>query len=102
MRKRKFAENPVSPYCYNNRGHKAGRTPVVALKVRKIGNSEGVTIPREVLAAMHVKEGDTLFLTEAAGGFRLTPYDPEFERQMGLAREIMKSNRNMLRQLAKR
>ena len=75
---------------------------MIALKVRKIGNSEGVVIPREALAAMHVKEGDTLFLTEAPGGFRVTPYDPEFERQMGLAREVMKSNRNMLRALARR
>jgi putative addiction module antidote len=75
---------------------------LIALKIRKIGNSEGVTIPREILAAMHVGEGDTLFLTEAAGGFRITPYDPEFEKQMGLAREIMKANRNMLRELAKR
>ncbi len=75
---------------------------MVALKVRKIGNSEGVTFPREVLAAMHVAEGDTVFVTEAPGGFRLTPYDPEFERQMELARNIMKANRNMLRELANR
>ena len=75
---------------------------MVALKVRKIGNSVGVTIPRETLAALHVKEGDTLFLTEAAGGYRVTPYDPEFERQMKVAREIMKADRNMLHELAKR
>ena len=75
---------------------------MVALKVRKIGNSEGVTFPRELLAAMHVVEGDTVFVTEAPGGFRLTPYDPEFERQMKVAREIMKEDRNMLRELAHR
>jgi putative addiction module antidote len=75
---------------------------MVALKVRKIGNSVGVTFAREVLTAMHVAEGDTIFVTDAPGGFRLTPYDPEFERQMGLAREIMKTNRNMLRELANR
>jgi putative addiction module antidote len=75
---------------------------MVALKVRKIGNSEGVTFPREVLTAMHVREGDTIFVTDAPGGFRLTPYDPEFERQMGLAREIMKTDRNALRELANR
>jgi putative addiction module antidote len=75
---------------------------MVALKVRKIGNSEGVTFPREVLMAMHVAEGDTIFVTDAPGGFRLTPYDPEFERQMKVAREIMKEDRNMLRELAHR
>jgi putative addiction module antidote len=75
---------------------------MVALKIRKVGNSEGVTLPREMLAAMHVANGDTVFVTEAPGGFRLTPYDPEFERQMKVAREIMKEDRNMLRELANR
>ena len=75
---------------------------MVTLKIRRIGNSEGVTIPREVLAAMNVKEGDFVFVTEAPGGFRLTPYDPAFERQMALARDIMKADRDMLRELAKR
>jgi len=75
---------------------------MVPLKLRKVGHSVGVLIPREVLAAMHVAEGDTLYLTEAPGGYRLTPYDPEFERQMTIAREIMKGDRNMLRELAKK
>jgi len=51
---------------------------------------------------MNVKEGDFVFVTEAPGGFRLTPYDPAFERQMALARDIMKADRDMLRELAKR
>ena len=61
-----------------------------------------MTFPREILTAMHVAEGDTIFVTDAPGGIRLTPYDPEFERQMGLAREIMKTNRDMPRELANR
>jgi hypothetical protein len=51
---------------------------------------------------MKVDVGNTLYLTQAPGGYRLTPYDPELERQMTMAREIMKSDRNMLRQLAKK
>jgi putative addiction module antidote len=74
---------------------------MVALKVRKVGNSEGVTFPRELLTAMNVHDGDTLFATPAPGGYRLTPYDPVFERQMNMAREIMKEDRNLLRELAK-
>lgn len=74
---------------------------VAALKVRKVGNSLGATIPQEVAQRMHLAPGDTLFLTEAPGGFRLTPYDPEFERQMEAARRIMKKRRNALRELAK-
>ena len=75
---------------------------MVTLKLRKIGNSVGVTFPHETLRALRVDEGDTLFLTEAPGGFRLTPYDPTFERQMAAAEEIMRQNRDVLRELAKR
>lgn len=74
---------------------------MVALKVRKVGNSLGATIPQEVAQRLHLAAGDTLYLTEAPGGYRLTPYDPEFERQMEAARRIMKKRRNALRELAK-
>ena len=74
---------------------------MVALKLRKIGNSVGALIPQETLAALNVNEGDTLYLTEAPDGFRVTPYDPEFEEQMKIARDIMKRDRNLLRALAK-
>jgi putative addiction module antidote len=75
---------------------------MIALKIRKIGNSEGATFPRELLAAMHVSEGDTVFVTEAPDGFRLTPYDPEFKKQMELAHKIAKKRRNAYRELARR
>jgi len=74
---------------------------MVALKLRKVGNSVGATFPQEALAALQVGEGDTLYLTPAPGGYRITPYDPQFEKQMSLAREIMKQDRNLLRELAK-
>lgn len=74
---------------------------MVTLKVRKVGNSLGATIPQEVASRLNVSEGDSLYLTEAAGGFLITPYDPEFERQMDAARDIMKRRRNVLRELAK-
>jgi hypothetical protein len=50
---------------------------------------------------MHLSKGDTVFLTEAPDGYRVTPYNPEFEQQMNVAREIMKKRRNALRELAK-
>src|SRR3954467_5961922 len=51
---------------------------MVALKVSKLGNSLGVALPKEAAAALHVNAGDMLYLTEAPGGFRVTPYDPTF------------------------
>jgi bifunctional DNA-binding transcriptional regulator/antitoxin component of YhaV-PrlF toxin-antitoxin module len=59
-------------------------------------------LPREVLSRMHVGDGDKLILTEAPeGGYRLSPYDPEFERQLEIAEQGMRDYRNTLRELAK-
>jgi putative addiction module antidote len=74
---------------------------MVALKLRRVGNSVGAVFPREVLASLKVGEGDTLYLTQTPGGVRITPYDPEFEAQMKAARRVMKKRRNVLRELAK-
>jgi putative addiction module antidote len=74
---------------------------MVTLKVRKVGNSLGATIPQDVATRLNITEGDSLFLTETPGGYLISPYDPEFERQMDAARAIMKRRRNVLRELAK-
>jgi putative addiction module antidote len=73
---------------------------MVQLRVRKVGNSLGVTLPTEAVQTLHVKEGDPLFLTEAPGGFRLTPYDPNFEETMKVAEAFMGRYKNALRKLA--
>jgi putative addiction module antidote len=74
---------------------------MVALKLRSIGNSVGAVIPKEVLSRLNVAEGDTVYLTEAPDGYRITPYNPDFADQMGAARAVMKKRRNVLRELAK-
>ena len=54
------------------------------------------------MAKMKLGENDEVFLTEAlGGGYRLTPYNPEFERQMAVVEDIAKRRRNVLRELAK-
>jgi putative addiction module antidote len=71
------------------------------LKIRKIGNSLGLVLPREVLKRLNVHDGDTVFLVETPdGGYNLTPYDPDFEKKMQKAEEIMHRYRNTLRALA--
>jgi putative addiction module antidote len=72
-----------------------------ALKLTQIGNSVGVILPKEVLARMKVEKGDTVFLTEAANGITLTPYDPELEAQLKSGREFMREFRDTFHQLAK-
>ncbi|MFZ5662069.1 MAG: AbrB/MazE/SpoVT family DNA-binding domain-containing protein [Pseudomonadota bacterium] len=74
---------------------------MTALKLTRIGNSVGVILPKEVLARLKLDAGDSVFLTEAPDGYRLTPYDAEFEAQMRVAREVMKRRRAALRELAK-
>lgn len=71
------------------------------LKITTVGASAGVILTKEVMARLRVKKGDSLFLTEAPGGYRLTPFDPEFERQMTLAEEIMHDDRDVLKALSK-
>lgn len=75
---------------------------MTALKLTQIGNSVGLILPKEMLARLKLEKGDTVFVTEAANGaVMLTPYDGDFEVQMGMARKIMKERRQVLRELAK-
>ncbi len=74
---------------------------MATLKLRAIGNSVGVVLPKELLARLNVGEGDTLYVIEAPDGFRLTRSDPAFERQMEEARRVMRRRRAVLRELAK-
>ncbi len=74
---------------------------MVKLKITTIGSSAGVVLPKEVLTRLKVSKGDSLFLTESPEGFRITPYDPDFEQQMSLARSFMRERRDVLRELAK-
>ena len=71
-----------------------------AVKIIPIGNSSGVILPKETLARLNVQKGDTLYLTEGPDGIRLVPYDEEFARQMEVAREIMRENRDVMQRLA--
>ncbi|MDR2837092.1 MAG: AbrB/MazE/SpoVT family DNA-binding domain-containing protein [Azonexus sp.] len=74
---------------------------MTALKLTQIGNSLGVILPKEILARMKVEKGDALFVTEAANGVTLTPYDPGVEAQLKLGREFMREFRDTFHQLAK-
>jgi len=71
------------------------------LKLRAVGTSTGLVLPKESLQRMNVKRGDVLFAVETPDGYLLTPYDPELDRQLEMGREIMKEHRDTLRALAK-
>jgi putative addiction module antidote len=75
---------------------------MLTFKVTTVGDSADFILPKEAMARLKIQKGDTLFLTESPdGGYRLTSYDPEFERQMRLADDIMHNDKDILRALAK-
>ncbi len=74
---------------------------MINLKICKIDDALGVVLPQQTLDRLHLHDGDQLYLTETPDGYRLTPYDPEFEQQMRLAEDGMARYHNTLQALAK-
>jgi putative addiction module antidote len=75
---------------------------MLELKLRKIGNSLGVVLPKEAVKRLHADNGDRLFLIEGPNGsYQLTPYDPAFKKRMEKAEDIISRYRNTLHALAK-
>ncbi len=72
------------------------------LKVRKIGNSYGVVLPKQLIDELGVGEGDEVFWVSTPDGVRLTPYVPEFAKVVEANRDYMRRHRNALRELAMR
>jgi len=73
-----------------------------AIRVRKLGNSLGVILTKDVVESLGVAEGDTLYAVKTPDGVRLTPYDPEFVKVIESTRDYMRRHRNALHELAKR
>ena len=75
---------------------------VLKLKLRKVGNSLGVVIPKKALAKLQSGEGDSLILSESPdGAFRVSPDKDNFSDQMAVAEDIANRYRNTLNELAK-
>jgi putative addiction module antidote len=73
-----------------------------SVQLKKIGNSTGFIIPKEMMGRLGLSPGDTFHLSlSAEGGIRFTPYDPKFEKAMEVARRGMKVYKNALAELAK-
>ena len=71
------------------------------LKLIPIGNSTGAIFPKEMLQRLGVGQGDALYPVRTPNGIELRRADPEFVEEMELAREIMRKDRAILRELAK-
>ena len=72
------------------------------LQVRKIGNSFGLILPKELLTRLNLKDGDKRHVIEQPErGLHLTPYDPVHAKGMEIARKAFKTYANTFRELAK-
>jgi len=72
------------------------------IEIKKIGNSDGLILPRELMQRLDLKRGQVLHVTElAGGGLQLLPYDPDFEKTIEIADEVMDEYRDTLAVLAK-
>jgi putative addiction module antidote len=72
------------------------------LQIRKIGNSVGVILPKDLLARLNLKEGDKFYPVEQPdGSLRLSPFNPKHARTMEIARKVMNEYRDTFAALAK-
>ena len=74
---------------------------MATLKLRKVGGSVGVIIPKEILDALHLAEGDQMFVSTNNDGLHLTPYDPDFDAAINAFSRTRRKYRNALRKLAR-
>jgi putative addiction module antidote len=74
----------------------------ITLKLRQFGNSASTIWPKDVLAAMNLKIGDTLSLIKTKDGWLVTPYDAELEETMRIAEDVADEYKDALRELSKR
>ena len=74
----------------------------ILLQVRRIGNSIGLILPKELLARLNLKEGDKFYPVEQPdGSLRLSPFNPKHARTMEIARQVMHEYRDTFAALAK-
>ncbi|HXT38656.1 MAG TPA: AbrB/MazE/SpoVT family DNA-binding domain-containing protein [Candidatus Angelobacter sp.] len=75
---------------------------ILELKLRKVGNSVGVVLPKEALAHLNADEGDTVSVTDGPdGSLRMSPHKAAVARQMEAVQDVMKRYRHTMRELAK-
>ena len=72
------------------------------LQVKRIGNSVGLILPKELLARLKLKAGDKLHVIEQPErGLKLSPYDPKHAKAMEIARRSFRKYADTYKALAK-
>jgi putative addiction module antidote len=72
------------------------------LEIKKIGNSTGLILPKELLAELNFSQGDWVHVSRTADrGLKISPYDPDHEEAMEIARRVMREYQDTFKALAK-
>lgn len=71
------------------------------LKIRRVGTSAGVILPKDLLEGMDLQVGDELAVHVSQNGFELSPYDKDFSRRVRVFERSRRKFRNAYRELAK-
>jgi putative addiction module antidote len=72
------------------------------LQIKKIGNSLGLILPKDLLARLKLKEGDKFYVVEQTErGIKLSPYDPKHAEAMEFARRSFRKYADTYKALAK-
>lgn len=71
------------------------------LEIKKIGNSTGLILPKELLVRLGLEQGDEVIVSETQDGFRITRNNADFEQAMRIVDDIMVEYRETLEALAK-
>jgi putative addiction module antidote len=72
------------------------------LEIKKIGNSTGLILPKDLLARLRLEQGDKVLVTEGPDrSITITPSSDDDEETMRIARQVMSDYAATFRALAK-
>jgi len=72
------------------------------IQIKKIGNSLGLILSRDILSRLKLKEGDKLHIVEQTErGIKLSPYNPKHAKAMEIARRSLSTYADTYKALAK-
>jgi putative addiction module antidote len=85
---------------YNDYGYNL-EAAMLSLKLRKVGTSTGLVLPKEMLGHLHAKEGQEIYAVETPTGYTLTTLDPRVQKQVEIGEAFMERYRDVFAVLAK-
>ena len=72
-----------------------------ALKLRAVGSSTGVVLPKEMLNHLHAEQGQEIFAIETPNGYIVTALDPRVREQVKTGEEFVERYKDTFATLAK-